>query len=105
MTTTAYSADGLTTTVTTPAGATLITQKNSDGTTARVSGTGQRELVYAHSLSGNCECTEVQLADGTVISRTLTNGFGQTVEQAQPNELGRYYRHRSSFRQKQREER
>lgn len=97
VTTTAYSADGLTTTVTTPAGATLITQKNSDGTTARVSGTGQRELVYAHSLSGNCECTEVQLADGTVISRTLTNGFGQTVEQAQPNTLGGFICTRSEY--------
>ena len=97
MTTTAYSADGLTTTVTTPAGATLITQKNSDGTTARVSGTGQRELVYAHSLSGNCECTEVPLADGTVISRTLTNGFGQTVEQAQPNTLGGFICTRSEY--------
>ena len=58
---------------------------------------GQRELVYAHSLSGNCECTEVQLADGTVISRTLTNGFGQTVEQAQPNILGGFICTRSEY--------
>ncbi len=32
---------------------------------------GQRELVYAHSLSGNCECTEVQKQLISQLSSTL----------------------------------
>ena len=88
VTTTTYSGDGLTTTETTPAGATRITQHNADGSTARISGTAQREQMHMQSISGNHLCTEQQLADGTVISRTLTNGFGETAMQAQPNTLG-----------------
>ena len=88
VTTTTYSGDGLTTTETTPAGATRITQRNTDGSTARISGTAQREQVHAQGISGNHLCTEQHLADGTVLSRTLTNGFGETAVQAQPNTLG-----------------
>ena len=47
VTTTEYSADGLTSTVTSPAGATFITVQNTDGSTARIAGSGQREeLTY-----------------------------------------------------------
>ena len=89
-TTTAYSADGLTTTVTTPAGATLITTHYADGSLAAVGGTGQRALVYEYAVQGHLLCTTVRLADeaGTLLSQTLTNGFGQTVQQLQPTTTG-----------------
>ena len=44
VTRTEYSEDGLTTTVTTPAGATLVTRTYYDGTTTLQGGTGQREM-------------------------------------------------------------
>ena len=100
VTTTAYSADGLTTTVTTPAGATTITQQNPDGSTARISGTAQREVVYTHSVQGNCLCEMQQLADGTIIAQTTTNGFGQVVVQAQPNTQGGFICTRSEYNAK-----
>ena len=88
VTTTHYSEDELTTTVTTPAGATTITQRNLDGSTARISGTAQREEVNLEGISGNNLRSEQQLADGTILSQSLTNGFGENVVQAQPNTLG-----------------
>ncbi len=95
VTTTSYSADGLTTTVTTPAGATLITTQNTDGSVARLAGTGQREELYGYALSGSCECVTTQLAGGATLRQSLTNGFGQTVVEAQPNTLGGFiYTHR-----------
>ncbi|MEE1265770.1 MAG: sugar-binding protein, partial [Akkermansia sp.] len=85
-TTTAYSEDGLTTTETTPAGATLITTLHTDGTIASVGGTGQRSLVYEYSVQGNALCTTTRLTDeaGTLLSQRLTNSFGQIVQQVQP---------------------
>ena len=89
-TTTAYSEDGLTTTETTTAGATLITTFHADGTLASVGGTGQRSLVYEYSVQGNALCTTTRLADeaGTLLSQTLINGFGQTLQQVQPTTTG-----------------
>ena len=85
-TTTAYSEDGLTTTETTPAGATLITALHSDGSLAAVGGTGQRALVYEYDVQDSLLCTTVRLADevGTMLSQTLTNSLGQIVQQVQP---------------------
>ena len=100
VTTTAYSADGLTTTVTTPAGATTITQQNPDGSTARISGTAQREVVYSYSVQNGCICETQQLADGTIIAQTTTNGFGQVVVQAQPNTQGGFICTRSEYNAK-----
>ena len=100
VTTTAYSADGLTTTVTTPAGATTITQQNPDGSTARISGTAQREVVDTHSVQNGCICETQQLADGTIIAQTTTNGFGQVVVQAQPNTQGGFICSRSEYNAK-----
>lgn len=97
VTTTAYSADGLTTTVTTPAGATTITQQNPDGSTARISGTAQRETLYSYSVQNGFICETQQLADGTIISQTTTNGFGQVVVQAQPNTQGGFICTRSEY--------
>ena len=97
VTTTAYSADGLTTTVTTPAGATTITQQNPDGSTARISGTAQRETLYSYSVQNGFICETQQLANGTIIGQTTTNGFGETVVQAQPNTLGGFICTRSEY--------
>ena len=89
-TTTAYSTDGLTSAMTTPAGATLITTRYADGSLAAVGGTGQRETVYEYAVLNNLLCTTVKLPDdaGLMLSQTLTNGFGQTKQQVQPTTTG-----------------
>ena len=97
VTATAYSEDGLTTTVTAPSGATTITTAHADGSTARISGTAQREVVYSYSLQSGCICEMQTLADGTIIAQTTTNGFGETVVQAQPNTLGGFICTRSEY--------
>ncbi len=99
-TTTEYSEDGLTTTVTTPAGATFVTVQNTDGSTARVAGTGQREQVFVYDLSGNSERITTQLSNGAIISQRITNGFGQMVVDARPNTLNGFIYTRSEFNAK-----
>ncbi len=88
VTTTLYSEDELTTTVTTPAGATTITQRNLDGSTARIFGTAQREVQYGYTRNGNNLVTTTALADGSVLAQNITNSFEQAIVQAQPNTLG-----------------
>ncbi len=97
---TEYSEDGLTTTVTTPAGATLVTVQNTDGSTARVAGTGQREQVFVFDLNGNSERMTTQLSDGSILGQSITNGFGQTVVEARPNTLNGFIYTRSEFNAK-----
>ena len=76
----AYSADGLTTTITTPTGATLITVRHTDGNIAHEYGTGQRELYHVYDYNGGRVRETVKLADQTtILSQTLQNGFGETV--------------------------
>ena len=89
-TTSAYSEDGLTTTVTTPAGASHIETLYDDDSIAFEGGTGQRALVYEYGVQDNLLCTTVKLSDevGTLLSQTYTNGFGQTVQQVQPTTTG-----------------
>ena len=99
MTATAYSEDGLTTTVTTPAGATNITTRHTDGSTASVGGTAQRALVYVYDLNGSNTRTTTKLADGTTIAQSISNGFGQTTVQAQASTTGFIYT-RSEFNAK-----
>ena len=96
-TVTEYSEDGLTTTVTTPAGATFITVQNTDGSAARVAGTGQREQVFVFDLNGNSERMTTQLSDGSILGQSITNGFGQTVVEARPNTLNGFIYTRSEF--------
>lgn len=92
VTTTAYSEDGLTTTVTTPAGATLVTELHADGSIMHEYGTGQREIHHSYDLDGNCLRETVYLADrSTILSQTLTNGFGQIVAQVTPSTSGFIY--------------
>ncbi len=97
---TEYSEDGLTTTVTNPAGATFVTVQNTDGSTARVSGTGQREQVFVYDLSGNSERMTTKLPDGAILGQSITNGFGQTVVEARPNTLNGFIYTRSEFNTK-----
>ena len=99
MTTTSYSADGLITTVTTPAGATAITTRNTDGSTASIGGTAQRALVYVYDINGNSERHTTKLTNGTTIAQSITNGFGQTTVQAQASTTGFIYT-RSEFNAK-----
>ena len=99
-TTTEYSEDGLTTTVTTPAGVTFVTVQNTDGSTARVAGTGQREQVFVYDLSGNSERMTTKLPDGAILGQSITNGFGQTVVEARPNTLNGFIYTRSEFNAK-----
>ena len=99
-TTTTYSEDGLTTIVTTPAGATAITIRNVDGSTASVSSTAQRALVYVYDLNGVNEEFTTKLANGATIAQSITNGFGQTVVQAQANTLGGFIYTRSEYNAK-----
>ena len=95
ITTTTYSVDGRTTTVTTPSGATLITTHNTDGTVAHVSGTGQRELYYAYALNGSNTAETVRLADNTtILSQSITNGFGENIVEAVASTSGFIYTRR-----------
>ena len=100
VTTTTYSEDGRTTTVTTPAGATSITSRNTDGSTASVGGTVQREMVYVYDINGNNERVTTKLPSGEIISQSISNGFGQTTVQAQPNTLGGFIYTRSEYNAK-----
>ena len=84
ITRTEYSDDGLTTTVTTPSGATLLTKRYYDGTTILQGGTGQREMETRLELTEEGILTTT-LSKGVILSRNLKNGFGQITRQEQPN--------------------
>ncbi|MBE6410069.1 MAG: sugar-binding protein, partial [Akkermansiaceae bacterium] len=85
----------------TPAGATLITIRNRDGSVAHLYGTGQRELFYVYDLNGNNARETVKLADNTtILSQTITTDFGQVVAQAQPNANGGFIYSRSEYNAK-----
>ena len=95
--TTEYSNDGLTSTVTTPAGASFITVQNTDGSTARIAGSGQREEFYVYDLNGNNERITTKLSNDVILGQIITNGFGQTIVQAVPNTLNGFIYTRSEF--------
>ncbi|MGN0836344.1 MAG: sugar-binding protein, partial [Akkermansia sp.] len=85
-TTTTYSADGLTTCVTTPAGATLITEQHADGSLARRHGSAQREQRYVYGMQEGCLSESIR--DGTtLLSQRLSDGFGQIVAEIAPTTL------------------
>ena len=92
VTATAYSEDGLTETVTTPSGATLVTERHSDGSVLHEYGTGQHERCHVYDIDNNCLRETVTLAgQTTLLSRTLVNGFGQSVVQVTPTTAGFLY--------------
>lgn len=79
----AYSEDGLTTTRTTPTGATYITQLHSDGFLALEAGTGQAARYYFYDISGDGIVTTVRLdaPDGPILHRKTINALGQLVSE------------------------
>ncbi len=86
----AYSSDGLTTTVTRPNGATLITTLYTDGRLHRESGTGQPYRFYKYDVANHCQRTQTYLDEGeTAMSERYINGFGQEIISARavPNGL------------------
>jgi len=87
ITRTEYSHDQLTTTVTTPAGATLVTKTYYDGTVVLEGGTGQREIETRLELTEEGILTTT-LSQEIILSRRLENGFGQIIRQEQPNTKG-----------------
>ena len=87
VTTYAYSEDGLTTTVTTPSGATLIEKVYYDRTITQKEGTGQRAIETRQELTSEGILTTT-LSKEVILTRSLANGFEQTIRQDQPNTLG-----------------
>ncbi|MFR1530544.1 RHS repeat domain-containing protein, partial [Akkermansia sp.] len=87
VTRTQYSDNQLTTTITNPSGATLITQTYYDGSILLQAGTGQREMETQLELTQEGILTTT-LSRGVVLLRSLENGFGQTIRQQQPNTKG-----------------
>ena len=99
VTKTEYSRDGLTTTVITPSGATLVTRTCYDGNIILQSGTGQREIEIRQELTKD-GILITTLSKGTVLSRTLENGFGQNIRQEQPNTKGGFIVTRNFYNDK-----
>ena len=99
VTRTGYSEDGLTTTITTPSGATLVTQTHYDGTVVLEGGTGQREMETRLELTEEGILTTT-LSKGVTLSRTLKNGFGQIIQQEQPNTKGGSITTRNTYNEK-----
>ncbi|MGO5940698.1 hypothetical protein, partial [Akkermansia muciniphila] len=55
-------------------------------------GTGQRERYHVYDIGDNCLRETVTLAgQTTILSRTLVNGFGQSVLQVTPTTAGFLY--------------
>ena len=75
VTRTEYREDYLTTTITTPSGATLPTKRYYDGTAILQGGTGQREMETRLELTEEGILTTT-LSKGAILSRNLENGFG-----------------------------
>ncbi|MFR0849006.1 RHS repeat domain-containing protein [Akkermansia sp.] len=99
VTRTQYSDNQLTTTITNPSGATLITQTYYDGSILLQAGTGQREMETQLELTQEGILTTT-LSQGVVLSRTLQNGFGQTIRQEQPNTLEGFIVTRNTYNDK-----
>ena len=99
VTRTQYSDDQLTTTVTTPSGSTLITKTYYDDFILLQTGTGQREIETQLELTQEGILTTT-LSRGVVFSRTLQNGFGQTIRQEQPNTLEGFIVTRNTYNDK-----
>ena len=95
-----YSEDLLVTTVTSPSGATFITEVYYDGTTVLQSGTGQREIETRMELTPEGILT-TRLTGNVILSRQLSNGFGETLREDTPNTLGGFIStHHNSARSK-----
>ena len=96
-TATDYNADGLTSTVTTPAGATFVTTSNPDGSTQFISGTGQRAQQYSYDINGKNIATTIRLMNDAILSQNIVNGFSQTIVQTAPATNNRFIYTRSEY--------
>ncbi len=67
-----------------PSGATLISRKNSDGSLAEESGSGQQNLLYSTSIVLSLPCSVTSLKDGSLLSQQLNNGFGEPISSISP---------------------
>lgn len=90
-----YSEDGLTRTIISPTGSSLVTKIHPDGTILEESGTGQRHLIHNVEATKNGIRTTVSTlsTDGKnfiFLSRKTVNGFGQTVSEEVPNTDGEW---------------
>ena len=91
-TATTYSSDGLTTTVTTPAGATLVTERHPDGSLAREHGTGRRDVRHTYDLGGGGTRQTTRLGETTtILSQEIRDGFGATITRTTPTTNGYVY--------------
>jgi RHS repeat-associated protein len=87
----AYSQDGLTTTQTTPSGATFVTRNAPDGTVLEESGTGQRHIIYSLDLVADGVRTFMKAVSGeteTELQRSVVNGAGEILRTGRPNTVG-----------------
>ena len=87
----AYSQDGLTTTQTTPSGATFITRSAPDGTIMEQAGTGQRYIIYSIDLVADGVRTFMKAVSGeteTELQRSVVNGAGEILRTGRPNTIG-----------------
>lgn len=90
VTTYTYSEDGLTTTETTPTGATLITRRHADGTILELSGTGQRHVRYdIDTVSDGIRITEKAVVGDQVVTLgiTVTNALNEVLREGKANTL------------------
>lgn len=90
-TTYSYSADGLTTTKTTPTGATLMTRRHADGTILELSGTGQRHVRYdIDTVADGIRIAEKAVMGDQVITLgiTVVNALNEVLREGKANTLG-----------------
>ncbi len=96
---TEYSNDQLTTTVTTSSGAIFVTKTYYDGSTLWQGGNGQQEIEIQLELTEEGILTTT-LSKGVILSRTLENGFGETIREEQSNTLGGFIVTRNAYNSK-----
>ena len=103
VTTCAYSQDGLTTTQTTPSGATFVTRNAPDGTVLEESGTGQRHVIHSIDLANDGVRTFTKAVSGeteTELQRSIVNGAGETLRTGVPNTVGGFMYTRNTYNAK-----
>ena len=71
---------------------TMNYSRNTDGSVAHVSGTGQRELYHVYDVSGSNLRETVKLGDNqTTLSQSITNGFDELITEAVASVSGFIY--------------
>lgn len=95
----AYSADGLTETLTAPTGATLVTRRHADGAVLEQGGTGQRHLLYRteYLAEGVARSAFIPQMEGepALMEQTVVDGRGNVVRSSRANAGGGLMHHRN----------